>query len=195
MLKREHRCEWRERAEASEREMARLHREAAFEDPDTGLGNLVQLNRDFTKLVGRCRRYGEAFSLVLVSVDDYQHTGGELEQATFASLARSLIETARVEDFVCRAGDHEFAVLLPLTDLAGARAFLDRARTNISREPAKTRSGSRLFRVIGGCAEWDENLGGLRRFLEAADIDLENEARAISRHTDSFRAREDREAS
>jgi diguanylate cyclase (GGDEF)-like protein len=195
VLKREHRCEWRERAEASEREVARLHREAAFEDPDTGLGNLEQLNRDFTRLVGRSRRYGEAFSLVLVSVHDYQRAGAELEHATVATLARALIETARVEDIPCRVGDNEFAVLLPLTDLAGARAFLDRVRTNISREPAKTNSGSRFFTATGGCAEWDENLGGLRRFLEAADLDLENEARAISRHTDSFRALEDREAS
>jgi diguanylate cyclase (GGDEF)-like protein len=191
MLRREHQCPWRQRVEGLERELARLRREAALDDPDTGLGNFVQLNRDFTKLVGRCRRYHEPFSLVLLRITDYRTEAAQLTQASIVRLARVLMETVRVEDYVSRVSDCEFVVLLPRTELEGASALLARLRINISREPLPTEEGTRFLQSVGGCAQWGEHPGGLHGLLDAADTESLEEERLIGRAADEFRSNMD----
>ena len=75
MFKREHLCEWREQAASLARALQQLRHNAAFEDPGTGVGNPPQLNRDFTKLLGRYSRYEEPFAVSLVELDHYLRMG------------------------------------------------------------------------------------------------------------------------
>lgn len=189
MLSREHRCEWRERVEALEREVHRLREESAFEDPDTGLGNLVQLDRDFTKLVSRFRRHGEPFCLVLIRVAGFGGEGHALTKSSIARLARALAETARIEDSLSRAGEAEFAVLLPHCDLDGGDAFVSRARTNICREPVPTRDGTHFLQAVGGAAEWSEAAGTLLSLLQQADAAADAQEAVLDIQADNFRAR------
>jgi len=189
VFRREHVCEWRERAEALALELDRLRTDAAFEDPATGVGNLPQLNRDFTKLLGRARRYGQPFALVLVEVRDYVESSNDLDVRAITQLARVLVETARTEDYVSRAGPFEFAVLLPGAEEPGARAFLERARRNLSSELCKTASGTRFFQAAGGVAVWDESVAGLHELLDLADADRDRYAMELDADAARFRAR------
>ena len=188
MFKREHRCEWREQAASLARELQQLRHNAAFEDPGTGVGNLPQLNRDFTKLLGRYRRYEEPFAVSLIELDHYLRLGPHLEEVAVTQLARILVESARVEDSVTRVGSRQFAVLLSRTDTAGAEAFVERARRYLSSEPCLTAEGTHFFQAMGGVAEWDDNVGTLRALLDEAQLSLERYWQQVDRDAAHYRA-------
>lgn len=173
VLRREHRCEWRELSEGLASELERLKHEAAFVDPATGVGNLHQLDVQFAKLLGRWRRTREPFALVLIAIADPHDPGLMLPAAAVAHLARILTETARIEDTVCRASQNEFAVLLANSTMDGARAFLERARNTIAREPIRTGHGSRFYRSAAGAAQWADSVESLPALLHLADAEVQ----------------------
>ncbi len=112
-----------------------LHR-LATQDGLTEIAN----HRRFKEVLGqewrRARRYGEPLSLLLVDVDrfkeyndTYGHPAGD---ECLRRVAAALRETVRRPfDFVARYGGEEFAVLLPETDLHGARAVAERLRSDV----------------------------------------------------------------
>jgi len=121
--------------ERMERELldtqARLQ-ELADTDSLTGLVN----RRKFTELVahdiGLARRHGHVLSLILFDLDHFKlindahgHAAGD---AVLAEVARTCLETVRQTDIVARWGGEEFAVLMPETDLEGARRMAVRLR-------------------------------------------------------------------
>ncbi len=173
MFKRDHNCEWRERAELLEREIQHLTNDAAFTDPTTGVGNLNQLDLHFVKLLGRYRRFGEPFALILIGFKDSLRKGKELSPQGYAHLARVLAETVRVEDSLCRASQNDFAILLAHSTLDGAQAFLERARNAIAREPIRLGEGSHFYRSGAGAAEWSESVGSLAELLRLADVEMQ----------------------
>ena len=172
VFNREHNCEWRERSEVLAKELDRLKNEAPFVDPDTGVGNLHQLDMQFVKLLGRWRRSGEPFALALMALSDPHAEGEELPAKAVSHLARILMETARVEDSVCRASQNEFAILLANSTLEGGAAFLERARNNIAREPIRTGEGSRFFRSAAGIVQWTDDCPSLPMLLHMADAEM-----------------------
>ena len=111
-----------------------LSREGALsrEDPTTGLAN----NRAFIEAIGheidRSRRSGRPFSLVYADCDDFKsvnellgHAAGD---AVLRDVAQRLKSAVRDIDLAARVGGDEFAVLLPESDAAGARAAVERVR-------------------------------------------------------------------
>jgi len=187
MFKREHVCEWREQAESLARELQEIRHSAAFEDLGTGIGNFPQLNRDFTKLLGRYRRYAEPFAVAVMELDHYERSGASLEELAVTQLARILVESARVEDSVTRVGPRQFAVLLSRTDKAGASAFIERARRYLSSQACLTEEGTRFFQAVGGSAEWDEDVGSLGALLAEAGLSLQRYARQVDQDGAHFR--------
>ncbi len=111
-------------------------RRLATQDGLTEIAN----HRRFKEVLGqewrRARRYGEPLSLLLVDVDrfkqyndTYGHPAGD---ECLRRVAAALRETVRRPfDFVARYGGEEFAVLLPETDLLGARAVAERLRGDV----------------------------------------------------------------
>jgi len=85
----------------------------------------------------RVRRYGGRFALLMVDIDTFKeindrhgHLAGDQFLEEIAATVRTQLRAA---DIACRYGGDEFCLLLPETDLGGARSIAERIRTAVSR--------------------------------------------------------------
>jgi diguanylate cyclase (GGDEF)-like protein len=97
----------------------------ALRDPLTGLGNHRAFHEELDRQVEAAQRYGMPLSLLLVDLDEFKavndgsgHAGGDRILRGFGHL---LVASLRRPDRAFRVGGDEFAVLLPHTDLEGAK--------------------------------------------------------------------------
>ncbi len=123
--------------EADDRRGAISRRQAiaAHVDPLTGCGTLDALDRRIREEFERARRYDVNFSLVLLDVDGMrlinERLGRDGGHRVLADLGRLLQRELRAPDFVARYGGEEFLLLLPETDLEGARLTVNRIREKL----------------------------------------------------------------
>ena len=113
------------------------------------------LDRRLQEEYERARRYALSFSLVLVSVDAVEEAvrrldeeaGGQLLADVLAELRRVL----RLPDFVSRYGGEGFAVVLPETDVTGARRSVQRIRERLATLPLEPerRDGALSAGIVG----------------------------------------------
>lgn len=110
---------------------------AAAIDPLTGCATLDAFDRRLREEVERVRRYGTglALALALVDVDALPDLNARLGTSAgdrfLAELGGILHQEIRSPDFVARYGGDEFALLMPSTDLNGARRLLARIAARI----------------------------------------------------------------
>ncbi len=120
-----------ERIRETEADLAAL----ANADSLTRLANRRAFDAIFAEEDARRARYGGSMSMLLLDLDrfktindTYGHSGGdEVLRAT----ARTLLRGLRPVDRLFRIGGEEFAVILPHTDLEGARDVAERLRRAI----------------------------------------------------------------
>ncbi|MGS2719026.1 GGDEF domain-containing protein [Paraglaciecola aestuariivivens] len=96
----------------------------------TGLANRMQLDTTITKEWFRMQRCQQAFSVLMIDVDHFKlfndkfgHLQGDEALKKVAKALRSVAN--READFVARYGGEEFVILLPCTDLAGAKKLAE----------------------------------------------------------------------
>ncbi|WP_210484803.1 GGDEF domain-containing protein [Microvirga antarctica] len=85
--------------------------------------------------------------------DGYGHQGGDMVLRSFARILR---ETVRDSDLVARIGGEEFVVMLPETDVAGARECAERLRMNLEKARFSALPAARLVTASFGIAEQHE---------------------------------------
>jgi diguanylate cyclase (GGDEF)-like protein len=106
------------------RELYESAREAALRDSLTGLGNHRAFQEGVARMVEGARRYGTAFSLVLIDIDEFKRIndtrGHAVGDQLLAEVGSLISETIRLTDAAFRVGGDEFALLLPHTDVDGA---------------------------------------------------------------------------
>ena len=107
---------------------ARLE-EVSVTDPLTGLRNRRYLDQRLDEEISRCRRYRTPLSLVMIDPDHFKAVndqfGHPIGDTILSAVGNVLSERVRLGEVAARIGGDEFAVLLPNTNLAGARAFAD----------------------------------------------------------------------
>ncbi|SBT09074.1 PAS:GGDEF protein [Candidatus Accumulibacter aalborgensis] len=102
----------------------------------TGIANRRSFDERLQVEWSRCRRRGEALSLIMADVDQfkryndhYGHQGGDgCLKAVAGILQRQIFRAA---DLPARYGGEEFAVILPSTDLECAHSVADRLRGKV----------------------------------------------------------------
>nr|WP_133004640.1 diguanylate cyclase [Marinobacter sp. JH2] len=104
-------------------------------DSLTGLFNRRYFDTHMRKEVFRCRRRG-ALALILLDVDHFKAVNDNLGHPAgdkcLRKLADKLINLVQREtDIICRYGGEEFAMVLPYTDLAGAKQVAEKIRAGI----------------------------------------------------------------
>ncbi len=99
-------------------------------DPLTGLFNRRAMEERLHGEYLRARRYDTPLSLAFIDMDDFKQVndslGHDAGDAMLSYFAAKLRKMARKIDIVARFAGDEFVVILPSTDAAQARAFLDR---------------------------------------------------------------------
>ncbi|HLQ57886.1 MAG TPA: diguanylate cyclase [Gemmatimonadales bacterium] len=110
---------------------------AGATDETTGCGSLDALDRRLRDEFERARRYSLHFSLVVIDIDHLHeindrlgHTAGD---RVLGEIGAILQRELRAPDFVARYGGDEFACVLPETEGAGGRHFIERLRQVFAR--------------------------------------------------------------
>ncbi|MDQ6993056.1 MAG: diguanylate cyclase [Mariprofundus sp.] len=136
---------------------AELHFQATH-DALTGLYNRRYIMEQLHRGVSESLRYGHAFSVVMIDLDHfkqvndvYGHSAGDMVLST---MAKVLNESVRESDTAGRWGGEEFLVLLPHTDLAGAKDAAEQWLERISTTPLHVGGGDEAIYVSfsGGVA-------------------------------------------
>lgn len=112
---------------------------AGATDPLTGCGSLDALDRRIREEFARARRYALSFSLILLDIDELRNLNEQLGPAVgdrvLVEVGTILQHELRAPDFVSRYGGDEFALILPETDLEGARRSISRVRQRVLAHP------------------------------------------------------------
>ncbi len=118
--------------------------ELAVTDPLTGLHNRRYMSGQLAALVRRAAHGGEVVSALLVDIDHFKRINDTFGHAVGDEVLREfsvrLASNVRAIDLACRYGGEEFVVIMPDTDMAGARRVAERLRNHIA---------DSLFKVTG----------------------------------------------
>ena len=127
----------------------------AATDALTGLASRRSFYDSLEKAISLARRHASPLALVSFDLDGLKRTndttGHEAGDEVLASFGALLGTVCRLEDVAGRLGGDEFGVLLPGTDLAGARRFGERVVAAVRSHDAMSRRG---VTASGGIAAW-----------------------------------------
>ncbi|MBC5806586.1 MAG: hypothetical protein DLM53_04515 [Candidatus Eremiobacter antarcticus] len=156
---------------------ARLYgraRERANEDSLTGLFNHRYLHGRLEQEIVRAARSGEQMAVVMFDLNDFKgfndtrgHQAGDDMLRLTAEILR---QSVRASDLPGRYGGDEFMVILPASDLHGARLLLERVRRKIAERVQKS-SAAAAIELSAGIAVYPfdgDNKRDLIAFADAA---------------------------
>lgn len=137
----------------------------------SGMGSREELGGILELLLAVGKRYGQPLSLVVVAVEGLAeaHEGrGQAEGDELLKAVGSLVlEAVRESDFVARANDDAFVVVLPQTILSGAEVFCQRLHA-AAQSAAPPDLGSRIRTGVAAAVAGDDAAALLQRAEAAA---------------------------
>ncbi|MDX1584303.1 MAG: GGDEF domain-containing protein, partial [Thermoanaerobaculia bacterium] len=102
----------------------------ADQDELTGVGNKRSMRKRLAAEVERSRVYKVPLSVLMYDLDDFKEIndsyGHPMGDVVLSELCGAVRETLRPTDHLARFGGDEFTIVLPHTDLKGARATAER---------------------------------------------------------------------
>ena len=115
-------------------------------DPLTGLSNRHVIDVSLRAVFAMMARYGTTFSIAIFEIDSFNDEAEGEEELTgyehvVKEVADLLKDAVRDTDVLARYGGEEFVVIMPETDLEGARQFSDRLRRDVEEQLPTTISG------------------------------------------------------
>ncbi|HPO29710.1 MAG TPA: sensor domain-containing diguanylate cyclase [Candidatus Hydrogenedentes bacterium] len=145
----------------------------AITDPLTGLYNRRYFFERLDQEVARARRYGTPLSCLMLDVDDFKklndrwgHLTGD---AVLREIARRIQQSIRRVDLPARYGGEEFVILLPQTDLEGARVEAERIRRSVGDTPFPDLPDGENVTVSIGIAALNEAVTSAEELVRLAD--------------------------
>lgn len=152
----------------------------AYLDGLTEISNRRRFEEIFKKEWDRSARNGTPFSLAMVDVDFFKqyndHYGHAMGDLALQKIAKALAGVLRrPADFIARYGGEEFVMLLPETDVAGARKIAERSLNVVSALAIPHRFSQATDHVtvsIGFSTVHTDNDAIPKSFLSTADQNL-----------------------
>jgi diguanylate cyclase (GGDEF)-like protein len=147
----------------------------AITDGLTGLYNRQFFDVSLRRELKRSRRYGLAFSLVMLDLDDfkavndaYGHVVGDQALTVCSNVIKASV---REIDVACRYGGEEFALILPETSRTGAYIVSERIRADVKELFDRTPLGeSRVsLSVSGGIGIYPTDSNSAEGLIRMAD--------------------------
>lgn len=151
----------------------------ALNDPLTGLANRRCLNETLDVEVRRAQREKTPLALLMVDIDHfklfndtYGHPAGDACLQEVGKLLAACVR--RPTDLVARYGGEEMAVVLPLTDQAGAAVVAQMMLDQLEEKAIPHRSSpfARVTLSIGIASASGAELDGWQSLLDSADAAL-----------------------
>ncbi|MEJ2454078.1 MAG: sensor domain-containing diguanylate cyclase [Candidatus Thiodiazotropha sp.] len=119
--------------------------EHAVTDDLTGTANRRELNKLGEREFVRAKRFNRPLSFLMLDLDHFKkvndnfgHSVGDQVLKHIATICQS---TIRVQDLLARYGGEEFVILMPETDIVGAKWLADRLCSNIRKQPYRDQNG------------------------------------------------------
>jgi diguanylate cyclase (GGDEF)-like protein len=164
----------------------------AATDSLTGLGNRRGFDEELALEWRRCERIGGSLALILIDIDDFKQVndthGHQVGDAVLKAMGGALGGRIRQLDFAARYGGEEFAILLPETELDGAKTIARRLRQDVAKTRVPVPAGGELGVTISlGIAE-KSGLGRAQDLIAAADRALYDAKRRGKNRVASRRA-------
>ena len=143
-------------------------------DDLTGVWNRRHLRRVLNQEIERARTFGIPLSILVYDIDDFKQIndgfGHAIGDVVLSELCGAVQNTLRPTDVHSRQGGDEFVVLLPHTDLAGARAVAERLLAQVNRlRIAADEEGSIQCSISVGLAELNRESETAESLLRRAD--------------------------
>jgi diguanylate cyclase (GGDEF)-like protein len=143
-------------------------------DPLTGLNNQKSFINQAVRELERTWRYKRPLSIISILIDDIrginENYGRESGDEVLQVLARVLVEGLRRVDVMGRYTGNNFIILLPETDLTGAREVAERIRRKVEDARVDTQKGPVHFSISLGVAGLsDSEVIDLERFMDRAN--------------------------
>ncbi len=121
------------------REQLSEAREAVQHDPLTGVLNRRGMDIALPREVARARRVNATLSVGMVDLDHFKHIndtfGHQAGDHVLVHMIELMRSVLRETDLIVRYGGEEFLVILPDTDMQGARLVLDRLQDIVVKSP------------------------------------------------------------
>lgn len=148
----------------------------ATSDPLTGLPNRRRLQSIFEREVATVERTSRPLSLLMIDVDHFKKIndsrGHDIGDEVLCALAERWRKTVREVDTIARFGGEEFVVLLPETDMKGARRSAERLRAMTGRSPIRTAAGDIQVSISIGFTTLSNSSLELEAAIKRADAAL-----------------------
>lgn len=127
----------------------------AVTDPMTGLFNRRHFAEQLSKEIDRNQRFGHPFSYIIIDLDylkkinDAPGLGHHCGDSAIKHIANVIKKCVRDVDTTARYGGEEFVVLLPETDVGGARVVAERMCVAIRETPVDGITEEELYKATG----------------------------------------------
>jgi diguanylate cyclase (GGDEF)-like protein len=156
----------------------------AIRDGMTNLYNYRRFKEVLDEELAKCLSGKRALSLLMADIDhfkNYNDSHGHQEgDGVLRGVAEVLMRATRGADLVARYGGEEFVIILPDTEMEGARAVGENIRRLVAEErfPGESTQPEGDLTITLGLASFPKDAGGASELIEAADQALYSGKRA-----------------
>lgn len=151
-------------------------RELSNRDGLTQLFNRRYIEESLSTEFQRAQRYGNNLSVILTDIDFFKkvndihgHLAGD---EVLRVVSQRLTEGLRGSDILGRYGGEEFLIILPETDIAGAKVLAERLREAVQSEPIEAEGESLTINISLGVTQLHDKTLAYAQLIAEADLAL-----------------------
>jgi diguanylate cyclase len=151
-------------------------RELSNRDGLTRLFNRRYIEESLSSEFQRARRYEHNLSVILTDIDFFKkvndvhgHLAGD---EVLRVISQRLTQGIRASDILGRYGGEEFLIILPETDIAGAKILAERLREAIQSEPVEADGKALDISISLGITQIRDKTAAYEQLIAEADVGL-----------------------